>query len=376
MASLRPLRAELVELACSGHDFAGFAQRAVEFLGSAVPVDAWCLMTADPVTLLITGAVGENLPTSDPDKAAEFFRIEYSGEDFINFSDLARTGAKAGILSEVTGGDLGKSPRWRELFGPAGLGDQLRAVCADGSGCWGYLALHRKQGALDFTRSDRKLISGVSRQLAEGIRLSLLVESADERNVAEGPGLILLDGDLAVVGVNSAAERLLDEVLLDQEVEQGIPSAVFSVAALMRGVENRDEFSETPKARIKGASGRWLMAHATHLDAPDGEQRTAVIVEPAPPLEAGAMALRAYRLTPRELEVAALVLQGHSTGEIAAELVVSELTVQQHLKGVFDKTNVRSRRELVSEVFRSQYLSRMMIGSKPSPQGWFVETDP
>jgi DNA-binding CsgD family transcriptional regulator len=93
----------------------------------------------------------------------------------------------------------------------------------------------------------------------------------------------------------------------------------------------------------------------------------------APLLEAGAMALRAYRLTPRELEVAALVLRGFSTVEIAAELVVSEQTVQQHLKGVFDKTNVRSR-ELVSEVFSSQYLSRMMTGSKPSPQGWFVET--
>ena len=116
------------------------------------------------------------------------------------------------------------------------------------------------------------------------------------------------------------------------------------------------------------------MAHATRLDSPDGERKIAVIIEPAPPLEAGAIALRAYGLTPRELEVAGLVLQGFSTAEIAAQLVVSELTVQQHLKGVFDKAAVRSRRELVSEVFRSQYWSRMMAGSKPSPQGWFVET--
>jgi DNA-binding CsgD family transcriptional regulator len=368
------LRTRLVELACSGHDFPEFAQRAVRLLDTAVRVDAWCVMTADPVTLLITGAVGENLPTSDPDSAAEFFRIEYSGEDFINFSDLARTRTKVGILSEATGGELQKSPRWRVLFGPAGLGDQLRSVCAEGSACWGYLALHRKKRSLDFTRSEAKLISAVSRQLAEGIRLSLLVENAEEENVPEGPGLILLDDDLAVVGVNSAAQRLLDQVLLDPEVERAVPSAVFSVAGLVRGLENRGEVSETPKARIKAASGRWLMAHATRLDAPQGERKIAVIVEPAPPLEAGAIALRAYGLTPRELEVAGLVLQGFSTAEIAAELVVSELTVQQHLKGVFDKAAVRSRRELVSEVFRSQYWSRMMTGSKPSPQGWFVET--
>jgi DNA-binding CsgD family transcriptional regulator len=370
------LRTRLVELACSGYDFPGFAQRAVKLLDSAVPVDAWCVMTADPVTLLITGAVGENLPTSDPANAAEFFRIEYSGEDFINFSDLARTGVKVGILSEATGGDLRKSPRWRVLFGPAGLGDQLRTVCADGAACWGYLALHRKKRSLDFTRSEAKLIAAISRQLAEGIRLSLLVENVEEGTVPEGPGLILLDDDLAVVGVNPAAQRLLDQVLLDPEVERVVPSAVFSVAALVRGLENRGEASETPKARVKAASGRWLMAHATRLDASDGERKIAVIVEPAPPLEAGAIALRAYGLTPRELEVAGLVLQGFSTAEIAAQLVVSELTVQQHLKGVFDKAAVRSRRELVSEVFSSQYWSRMMTGSKPSPQGWFVEADP
>src|SRR4029453_14814065 len=130
-ASTQLLRTGLVELACSGHDFAGFAQRAVGVLDPAVPVDAWCVMTADPVTLLITGAVGENLPTSDPDLASEFFRIEYSGEDFINFADPARTGTNVGGLSVVTGGDLEKSARWRVLFGPAGLGDQLRSVCAD-----------------------------------------------------------------------------------------------------------------------------------------------------------------------------------------------------------------------------------------------------
>jgi DNA-binding CsgD family transcriptional regulator len=118
------------------------------------------------------------------------------------------------------------------------------------------------------------------------------------------------------------------------------------------------------------------MAHATRVDVPDGERKIAVVVEPAPPLEAGAIALRAYGLTPRELEVAGLVLQGFSTAEIAVRLVVSELTVQQHLKAVFDKAGVRSRRELVSEVFRSQYWSRMMEGAKPSPSGWFLDSGP
>jgi DNA-binding CsgD family transcriptional regulator len=53
--------------------------------------------------------------------------------------------------------------------------------------------------------------------------------------------------------------------------------------------------------------------------------------------------------------VLGLVLQGRSTKEIAQRLNVTEYTVQDHLKHVFDKTKVRSRRDLVSEVFAGHY---------------------
>src|SRR6188472_751902 len=59
------------------------------------------------------------------------------------------------------------------------------------------------------------------------------------------------------------------------------------------------------------------------------------------------------------VRVASLVLQGHATAQIAERLVVSPHTVQQHLKHIFEKTGVRSRRDLVGKVFFSHFEPRV-----------------
>jgi DNA-binding CsgD family transcriptional regulator len=59
----------------------------------------------------------------------------------------------------------------------------------------------------------------------------------------------------------------------------------------------------------------------------------------------------AYGLTAREREITEEVLVGRSTQRIARFLAISPYTVQEHLTKVFDKVGVRSRSELVGQVF-------------------------
>ncbi len=59
--------------------------------------------------------------------------------------------------------------------------------------------------------------------------------------------------------------------------------------------------------------------------------------------------MAASGLTEREQAVTRLVLQADSTAQIAERLVLSPHTVQEHLKNIFEKTGVHSRRDLVAK---------------------------
>ena len=58
-------------------------------------------------------------------------------------------------------------------------------------------------------------------------------------------------------------------------------------------------------------------------------------------------------LTARELQVARLVVDRKTNSEIAAELFLSNKTVESHLRNIFRKLNVASRVELARAVERA-----------------------
>jgi DNA-binding CsgD family transcriptional regulator len=122
-----------------------------------------------------------------------------------------------------------------------------------------------------------------------------------------------------------------------------LPFVLISVAERVRRTG-----SET-SARVLGESGTWVQVHASAASGTPG--RMAIILQAAPAPSIVPLISAAYGFTARERELIELVLQGCGTGEIAARLVISPYTVQGHLKSIFAKAGVRSRRELVTRVF-------------------------
>jgi DNA-binding CsgD family transcriptional regulator len=74
----------------------------------------------------------------------------------------------------------------------------------------------------------------------------------------------------------------------------------------------------------------------------------------------------------QERTITGLVCQGMSTIELAAATGISTSTVQDYLKSVFDKVGVRSRRELVVQVLRDQYVPHAQAGWSVGASGYFA----
>jgi DNA-binding CsgD family transcriptional regulator len=128
-----------------------------------------------------------------------------------------------------------------------------------------------------------------------------------------------------------------------------LPAAIYASAACVQSIDDGTALPEaSPTVRVRTINGDWLLVHATHLHG--SVEDIAVIIEPAHPSRNAPLVLSSLGLTHREAEVAQLVLRGASTKAIGTELHLSTYTVKDHLKSIFEKTGVRSRRDLVAQI--------------------------
>ena len=344
----------IAELSRRGSDLVTFWHDCTEVLEGAVPhVDKPCWYTLDPASLLITSHYHDGLP----EFPIKLLQHEYYGEDVNQISDVARSESGISTLHEATGGDPSSSPSWHMNMEMGG-DQELIAALRSGGQAWGAIGIYRAPGEPMFDSDDKAFLKAVGPHLASGARTGLLVGEARDPQWPDSPGLVVLSENGEVESMTPGVTDCLFD-LPDGDMDAGrLPTSVHAVAGqALRTAEGVDAPGEVALARVLSRSGTWVVLHGTSLVG-SGSRRVAVIVEPAHPARIVPLLMSAYGLTEREQEVTRLVLRGDSTIQIAERLVVSPHTVQEHLKKIFEKTNVRSRRELVGKVFFAHYEPR------------------
>ena len=352
----RDALADLGRLALRAQSRAEFFDEAAARLTRVVPFDGACWHTLDPGSDLITQHRLQGLP----DRFSVLAHNEYAIDDVNKFQMLARAKRKAATLSEATAGHAERSPRFRELLSPVGVGPELRsAFVADGT-AWGALILVRWADRPEFDDADVELLSHASDLFARAVRRGLISEACESASAAtDAPAVVELDAAGELARASSSADPLLAE-LSGATAEAGVRSAALqAVASATRSaIAAVGPAATLPSSTVKTPSGTWLVLHGGLLGAP-GSGHVAIFIQRAHPTLVAPLLLKAHGLTPREQEVAQLTLRGATSAQAARRLRISPHTVNDHLKAIFEKTGARTRGELSATLFFGEHLPRI-----------------
>ncbi|OAB40430.1 hypothetical protein PBAT_24335 [Paenibacillus antarcticus] len=170
---------------------------------------------------------------------------------------------------------------------------------------------------------------------------------------SSGSGFAVISDELEVLSTNPKADQWIEKLRLLEHIESNIlPRPIRAVS--IRALNITSESSAIAKACIRMSEGPYLVIRASRLNSFDGHIQLIISFEPASPADMLPIIAEAYGLTDREQHIVDGVIRGLSTKEVATNLHISAYTVQDHLKSIFTKSGVNSRRELIWQ-FHSRF---------------------
>jgi DNA-binding CsgD family transcriptional regulator len=225
-------------------------------------------------------------------------------------------------------------------------------VFADRFGCWAWLELWRRAPGAPFTAADRAYLAALAAPVTAGMRQAqarTFVAHPPGVDVG-GPAVLVLDPDLQVRVQTRAAAEALHRLNPPDEPIPAIPAAAYNVAAALVAQEHGVPVGPA-WSRIHLGQGRWLTLRASRISPTgSGAGDIAVSIAASTPAERLEVFALAHALSRRERQVLAELATGADTRALARRLVVSEYTVNDHVKSVLAKTGTTTRQALLSRI--------------------------
>ena len=250
-------------------------------------------------------------------------------------------------------------PRIAATLGPLGeFASGITLVFADARANFGILTLLRTAALGPFTSSEVSMLTfaldafsdrlSMLRMLPPGAQMQSPARRLDHELDADTPegAFYVLDSDLQIVlawssesqrrialtGLHTRiAERL--PIVLEETVRE-LTSAWSAESGHQPGVAHPVPFLVVRTQPMTGPAGLFIGVRVDRFQ---------------PPNSLTGAALR-FHISPREVQVLALLLDGNHLDQIAKQLHITSSTVQDHIKSMLDKTGSRNRSELIARV--------------------------
>lgn len=336
------MRASRIEAICAGTNDARTLR--LELLGElrrTVPFTWYAWLLTDPQT-----GVG-CAPLADVPSLPELpglIRLKY--QTTVNrWTDLTIPAAR---LRDAADREL--SLVWREMQSRYGVVDVASVVFRDQHGIWSFLDLWRDLTA--FSQAEVDHLARVAEPVTAAIRRCLaatFTAPPEPRPELGSPVVLLLGPDLDVRAQTPATDRYLRLLVPPEGGRSPVPAGAYNVAAQLLAREAGVNDSPA-RARVHIAGRRWLTLSAARIgnENPGRHKDIAVTIENCAPIDRADLFSRVHGLTSRESQVLDRLAAGDDTRTAARTLHITEYTVQDHLKAIFNKTQTRDRRSLLA----------------------------
>lgn len=316
-----------------------------------VPFDAHVWLLTDPVTRVGTSPLA-TVPTPR-DELPRVIRYRYLSRPG-RWSDLMDAGQHVALLAEATGGDLARSPMWSACLREHGVVDVASVALWDRYGCWAWLDLWRQAPAARFTPGERHLLEQLAAPLTEALRQAQArtFEARPEPLSMTGPAVVVMTPQLGVRTLTAWAADALFRLNPTDGPAPPIPAAVYNIAAAL-GAQEAGIPVGPPWSRVHLGAGRWVTLRADRMTPEDGATEAASIVvtiETSTTAERREVFALAHGLSPRERQVLDELFGGGDTRAVARRLVLSEHTINDHVRALLTKSRAVTRQELLTRI--------------------------
>ena len=308
-----------------------------------VDFQAYAFVLTDPET-----EVGSD-PLADVPSFAELprmIRLKYS-TPVNRWTGLAGSVA---CLHAATDGRLERALVWRDLMSSYQVSDVASVVFRDRFGCWAFLDLWRMGAGSRFGAADVEYLASIAPRVTRRLRFlqAATFDRARPSPQWQGPVVMVLSPELEVRAQSDKTAGYLRSLMPPDGDRQPIPAGAYNVGAQLIARELGVD-DHAPRARVHLQPGTWLSLSGARMTGPQAtEADIAVTIEPASARDRIDLFSRAHGLSHREAGLLAALSHGSDTRELAADLHVSENTIQDHLKSIFAKTGTRSRGALLA----------------------------
>ena len=351
MATRRSGRAQdRIEQICRGSwDDRSLRVELVRELGLHLPFDAHVWLLTDPATRVGVSPVA-TVPGLPWSRLPELTRLRYL-TTANRWTALLAEGRPVSSVALHGDGDT-----WSAMLGDLGVVDVATVVFPDRFGCWGWLDLWRTTPRLPFAREELDLLAAVRPTLTTALREAQAATFHEEptTDAPFGPAVLVLGPELDVRtqthGASTHLARINPPDPSSAAPVAAIPAAAYNVAAQLLAREQGIDDAPA-RARVHLGRGRWVTVMADRMAAIDHDRADiAVSMEETTAADRCDLFSRTHAMTAREDEVLRLLVSGSDTRAVAAELFLSEHTVNDHVKAVLAKSGLTGRQALLARV--------------------------